>query len=178
MMHNKILLSMQVNSLLFKSLLGYLFLTQVIGCGFQLRGAYRLPDAMKVTFVSSSQPGSGLTRALKRGLSASNITLSAVEIKNSATLSLSNMSKTKRVVSVDDIGRAREYTLTYAVRFNVVKLAADFKVESQNISIQRDFVFDSKDVLGNSREESQLYGDMEQDLVRLILLRLQSYVKK
>ena len=83
-------------------------------------------------------------------------------------------SRTKRIVSVDANGRAREYTLTYAIDFHVKVIESKFEIENQSISIDRDFQFDTEDVLGNSREESQLYEEMQQDLIRLILLRLQS----
>ena len=89
-----------------------------------------------------------------------------------ATLKLFAAEKSKRVVSVDEKGRAREYTLKYAISFSVH--AKDFSMEAQTVSIERDFLFDTEDVLGKSRGEAQLYQEMGNDLVRLILLKLQS----
>ena len=144
------------------------------GCGFKLRGAYKLPAEMQVTYVDAAQKSSTLTRALIRSLKASDIKVAENAADNIAVLKLTNESKTKRIVSVDANGRAREYTLTYAINFQVKALAAKFEIENQTVSIDRDFQFDTEDVLGNSREESQLYEEMQQDLIRLILLRLQS----
>jgi LPS-assembly lipoprotein len=79
---------------------------------------------------------------------------------------------------VDSRGRAREYTLSYAISFSLngpQPVTGDvFRIEQQDLRIERDFLFDPEDVLGNARGESQLYEEMRQDLVRLILLRLQS----
>ncbi|MCW8935232.1 MAG: LPS assembly lipoprotein LptE [Gammaproteobacteria bacterium] len=143
-------------------------------CGFKLRGAYKLPVEMQITYVDAAQKDSTLSRALIRSLKASNIKITEKAADNIAVLKLSQESKTKRIVSVDANGRAREYTLTYAINFQVNVKESKFEIENQNISIDRDFQFDTEDVLGNSREESQLYEEMQQDLIRLILLRLQS----
>ena len=44
-----------------------LFMT---GCGFHLRGAYQLPEAMAKTYVQASNQNSELIRSLKRSLKA------------------------------------------------------------------------------------------------------------
>lgn len=144
------------------------------GCGFKLRGAYKLPVEMQVTYVDAVQKNSTLIRALIRRLKSSDIKIAETAADNIAVLTLSQESKTKRIVSVDASGRAREYMLTYAIDFQVKVSASKFEIENQTISIDRDFQFDTEEVLGNSWEESQLYEEMQQDLIRLILLRLQS----
>jgi len=144
---------------LFCLLLCSLFLS---GCGFKLRGA---------------QPRSELIRALKRGLKASGVKLVDEAMHSAAVLSVLNEKRSKRIVSLDARGRAREYTLTYAVSFSVKARLQEFEIKQQTVQIDRDYVFDTEDVLGNSREEKRLYQEMGGDLVRLILLRLQSQAK-
>jgi len=157
-----------------RCIIGLLFLLLLTGCGFKLRGAYQLPAAMQITYVDATQVSPELSRALIRNLKSSNIKVALNETEDAAVLKLFKETKTKRIVSVDANGRAREYTLTYVISFSVKAKVGDFEIESQEIRIDRDFVFDTEDVLGNSREESQLYEEMQQDLIRLILLRLQS----
>jgi len=146
------------------------------GCGFQMRGAYQLPAAMQTTYVDASgiAEGSGLSRILIRRLKASDIKIADSESDEVAVLTLSKEQKTKRIISVDSRGRAREYTLTYTISFNVKAVSSEFEITDQEIRIDRDFVFDTEDVLGNSREESRLYEEMQVDVIRLIMLRLQS----
>lgn len=153
-----------------------LCLLLLTGCGFKLRGAYQLPAAMHTTYLDSAKKNSTLSRALIRSLKASNITIASHAAADVAVFKLFNERKTKRIVSVDGNGRAREYTLTYAISFQVTAEDKEFSIESQFVQIDRDFVFDTEDVLGNSREESKLYEEMQQDIIRLILLRLQSKV--
>ena len=159
---------------LIKFLPGLLLLALLSSCGFHLRGAYQLPAVMHTTFIEVNDGNSDLIRSLKRSLKASDITLSENRSTASAVFKVTGEQKTKRIVSVDAKGRAREYTLIYSINFSLKATQGDFELAEQTISINRDFLFDTEDVLGKSKEESQLYVEMELDIVRLILLRLQS----
>jgi len=159
-------------------LVGLLCAVLLSGCGFKLRGAYQLPEAMQITWVETAQPKSDFIRRLKRGLKSSGAQLVDKASDNVAVLKIFNEKKTKRIVSLDAKGRAREYTLIYTVSFSVKALLLEFEIPEQTVQIERDFVFDTEDVLGNSREEAKLYQEMEQDTVRLMLLRLQSKAKQ
>ena len=159
---------------LLKQFLVFLLGVSLVSCGFKLRGAYELPEAMQVTYIDSLQVSSGLVRALKIALKDSSVKVADIKTNDAAILRLYKETRDKRTVSVDVQGRAREYTLTYALRFSVLSGQQKFEITEQVIHIERDFIFDPEDVLGNSRGESQLYEEMQQDLVRLLLLRLQS----
>lgn len=158
--------------------LALLCLSLLSGCGFKLRGAYQLPPAMQQTYIDAASVNADLVRSLSIALRASDIELLDVPSDDAAQLKLFKEIRSKRVVSVDSRGRAREYTLTYAISFSLTgkqpATGEAFHIEQQDLQIDRDFLFDPEDVLGNARGESQLYDEMRQDLVRLILLRLQS----
>ncbi len=141
-------------------------------CGFQLRGAYQLPEAMQQTFVQSTAT-TELVRLLKRQLSASGVELLDQPSDTAAVFRLLKETRSKRIVSVDTRGRAREYTLIYTVHFKVDHVSG-FNMPEQSVSLERDFLFDTEDVLGKSRGEHELYQAMQDDIVRLIMLRLQS----
>ena len=157
-----------------RNLAWLLCFTLLSACGFKLRGAYDFPQAMQSTYVQAENAGSDLVRALKRSLQENNVEVLAQAADNAAILKIYKETRTKRIASVDSRGRAREYTLSYAVSFSVRAEHATFEIDEQLVTIERDFLFDPEDVLGNSREESQLFAEMQQDLLRLILLRLQS----
>ena len=159
-------------------LLLLLQLSLLSGCGFKLRGAYQLPPAMQQTYIDAASVNTDLLRSLSIALRASDIELLDAPSDDAAQLKLFKETRSKRVVSVDSRGRAREYTLSYAISFSLSgrePVSGDaFRIEQQDLQIERDFLFDPEDVLGNARGESQLYDEMGQDLVRLILLKLQS----
>ena len=151
-----------------------LALLGMTSCGFHLRGAYQLPEAMNVSFIQASDDNSELVNALKRTLKASNIKLAKTRQQASAVIFIGNELQEKRVLSVDSQGRAREYEINYQISFNVSADKSDFLIAEQKIKLQRDFLFDTEDVLGKSREQQTLVKDMKQDMVRLIMLRLQA----
>jgi len=159
---------------LLKQFLIFVLGVSLVGCGFKLRGAYELPAAMQETYIDHQQVNSDLVRSLKIALKASDIKITDTKTDNVAVLKIYKETRNKRTVSVDAQGRAREYTLTYALRFSMIADKQKVEIAEQIIRIERDFIFDPEDVLGNSRGESQLYEEMQQDLVRLLLLRLQS----
>ncbi len=152
-----------------------LFLLNVSGCGFKLRGAYQLPEAMNITYIEAVSD-SALVNDIKRNLRGSGVTLVEHVRPNVAVLKILGQTRSKRVVSVDERGRAREYTLIYTLRFSVKNIESSFSIEDASVSIERDFIFDVEDVLGNSRGEAELYEDMRNDLVRMLMLKLQSRV--
>lgn len=155
----------------FSLLLGFSLLS---ACGFKLRGVYLLPVAMHTTYIDSAQVSVELVRAVKNALKASDIKIIEENLAEVAVLKLFKEVKGRRIASVDASGRARELTLSYALSFSLVAKQQGFEITEQLIQIDRDFIFDPEDVLGNSRGEDRLYTEMQQDLVRLLLLRLQS----
>ena len=144
-------------------------------CGFHLRGAYELPAAMQTTFIEVGDPNSELVRSLKRTLKGNDVELVNSRQQAQAVLRLFNEQHSKRVLSVDSRGRAREYELSYQISFELLDADAASIIKEQTLSLQRDFLFDTEDVLGKGREEAVLINDMQQDMVRLIMMRLQSY---
>ncbi len=142
-----------------------------------MRGAYQLPSQMENIFIKTADENSELIHVLKRTLKASNINIVKTEQQAQAVLSIFNEQQSKRVISVDAQGRAQEYELNYQISFNVIATDTDFLIREQIIKLQKDFLFDTEDVLGKGREEATLIKDMQQDIVRLIMLRLQAVQK-
>lgn len=149
-----------------------LFLTLLASCGFQLRGAYRLPEVMAKTYIQSPNRNTELIRHLKRNLKASDIQLTDSKHEATGILQLADEKNSKRVLSVDSRGKAREYELSYEISFELRSIDDRVVYPRQTVKLERDFLFDTQDVLGKGREEATLIEDMQQDMVRLILLRL------
>ncbi|NOQ89907.1 MAG: hypothetical protein GQ549_03065, partial [Gammaproteobacteria bacterium] len=111
----------------------------------------------KVKFIESEEQGD---------------TAKANAVKANARLSLLNESKSRRVLSVDGNGRAREYLLGYTVNFSIqIKQS---KPSEDSISVKRSLLFDPDAVLAVVNESEILYKDMRRDVSRLILLKLQA----
>lgn len=157
-------------------MLGSVFLF-LHGCGFHLRGAYPLPESMSATYIKAGNQNSELVRHLKRTLKASDIELVDNVQQATSILDIGAEKQGKRVVSVDSRGRAREYELRYEVSFELRSAEGQVELERQALTLVRDFLFDTEDVLGKGREEATLVRDMQHDMVRLMMLRLSRHKK-
>jgi len=82
----------------------------------------------------------------------------------------------KRVVAVDDRGRARQYDLSYVLHYRLTGKNIS-RVGNDNVSVlnlRRSLNFDPDNVLAIGHEVENLYNDMRKDSARLILQRLQT----
>lgn len=155
-------------------------------CGYHLRGAYKLPSQMATTVIRSDNLNSELMRSLRRSLETSGINVvsevnpadaNSVQQSKATVLRIFKEKQNKRVLSVDVNGRVREFELYYKISIELTG-ADGFIVPEQTLELSRDFLFDPEDVLGKSDEEADLLRDMQRDMVRLIMLRLQAVAQK
>ena len=155
-------------------------------CGYHLRGAYKLPPQMATTVIRSDNMNGELVRSLRRGLETGGINVvSEANPADSDTVKQSEVTvlrifkekQSKRVLSVDINGRVREFELYYKISLELTG-EDGFFVPEQTLELSRDFLFDPEDVLGKSDEEADLLRDMQRDMVRLVMLRLQAVAQK
>ena len=141
-------------------------------CGFQLRGAIDISEEIAPVYI---QQGSlyELGREIKSLLATNKIKVVDKESQSRSTLVLVKEGRERRLLSVDGSGRAKEYLLTYTVNFVIkIKQAGE---TSDSLSISRSLLFDPDAVLAVTNQAEILYRDMQRDIARLILLRLQAH---
>lgn len=156
----------------FKKLFLLLLAASVINaCGFHLRGAVELSDELSPVYLQQNGVFA-LAREIKSLLASNKISLAENEKQSKTQLSLIDETKNRRILSVDSSGRAREYLLSYKVRFSITINKAE-KVEDA-VSLTRSLLFDPDAVLAISNETEVLYKDMRRDAARRILLKLQA----
>lgn len=141
------------------------------GCGWHLRGARSLPDAMATTHVKASLQTSELVRYIKRDLKAAGAEVVDYPAEEAAILSIRPRSG-RRTLSVGPDGKAREYEVFYTVGFDVRKPGSEFEIPEQRVTLTRDFVYDPLAGLSAGREQNLLEESMERDVARLVIERL------
>ena len=147
-----------------------LLLVSLSACGFQLRGAVELPAQLQPLYLHEDGDAE-LRNELLVLLGANNVALAESDAQAAGQLKLGKQEKTRRVISVDSLGRAREYELNYNVFYTIKSKQLD----AENVvKLQRELLFDPDTVLGADYEEQALYRDMKRDAARLILQQLQS----
>ena len=151
-----------------------LFLTcAVAACGFHLRGAYDLPEHLSPLFLDKESMSLLLYRELRSTLKASGVELSDDAAAAASVLKVDFEQKTRDVISVDTLGRAREYRLIYRLSFTL-DTAEETVIDKSKIQLTRNLLFNPETVLGVAQEQENIYKDMVTDSARQILQRLQA----
>ena len=143
------------------------------GCGFQLQGALTMPAEMQRTYLDSVDKHSLLHRELRLQLQAAGVQLADTPDNSTAILSIRIDETNQRVLSVSGRNVPTEYEVYYTVEYS---LASGEKVllSPQDITLTRDYTYDTTKVLGKSREEAVLREAVVKDLVRTVLKQISS----
>ena len=153
-----------------KILLPLVLLVSLSACGFQLRGATQLPAQLQPLYLDEGGDDE-LRNELQVLLEANAVALAASPELAAGHLKIGKHVKNRRVISVDSLGRAREYELNYSVFYTIKST----HIDAENVvKLQRELLFDPDNVLGVDYEEQTLYRDMKRDAARLILQKLQA----
>jgi LPS-assembly lipoprotein len=141
-------------------------------CGFQMRGSngsYTMPfHSLYMTFTDTSPLGV----ELKRNLRAGDVVIADTAAEAEAQFVVLGEHRGKSILSLNSLGRVREYLLTYTLTFAVRDAKGVELLPSTEITLRRNMAFDETQVLAKESEEALLYRDMQADLVQQIMRRL------
>lgn len=158
----------------YKKALGALALAAMLSaCGFQLRGSngsYTLPfHSLYLNFSDNSALGTELKRNLR---ATDQVTLVDSADKAEAQFLVLGETRNKSILSLNSLGRVREYLLGYTLSFTVRDAKGNVLLAPTEITLHRNMSFDETQVLAKEAEEALLYRDMQSDLVQQILRRM------
>lgn len=143
------------------------------GCGFKLRGSgeqYSMPfQSIWLSFAENSPLGTELKRNLRAGDA---VRIETDASKAEALFDVVSESRGKTILSLNSLGRVREYSLSYTLVFQVRDASSRQLLAPTEIVLRRNIAFDESQVLAKESEEAVLYRDMQSDLVRQIIRRL------
>lgn len=145
----------------------------IAACGFHLRGAYELPEHLSPVYLDKDSMSLLLYKELRSTLRASGAELTDDETTAASVLEISQEQQTRDVISVDTLGRAREYRLIYRLAFTL-QASGEAVIDRSNIQLTRNLLFNPEAVLGVTEEMENIYRDMIRDSAGQILLRLQA----
>ena len=163
---------MKIHSVL-ERLFALLLITALLAaCGYQLRGSASLPEAMSVTYIKGLRPYSALVNDFAHALRTRNATVTTDQAAASAVLKITGNTTEKLVLSVDTAGNVLEYEIRQTIRFSVSGPDRRDLLPEQSITLSRDFLYTSTDVLAKAREEKLVRSTMQENLVNLAMLRI------
>ena len=152
-------------------LIGAAFALSLAGCGFQLRGSQTLPiERLYLALPVNSPIGAEITRVVR---SSTNATVVQNRNEAQAIMELLGEQREREVLSINAQGRAREYQLRLRTTFRVIDQEGVELIAPTSLLARRDIAFNESELLAKESEEVLLYRDMQSDLVRQIVNRLQ-----
>ena len=162
-------------------LLAVLLVLVLSGCGFHLRDALVLPENIDRIKVESRDPYSALVSSLERSIARAGAAVVAAdgsaEARSAATLRISSERWASTPLSVDQFGRAQEYTLRYAVVFSLLSAEGDVVVPQQAVEMSRDYISSPTESTGTDTERELLTREMQREMTASILRRIDATVR-
>lgn len=147
-------------------------------CGFQLRSALTLPPDLGPVRVVSVDRYSPLAESLAMALSRAGAVPATPETESAAVLDLLSERWGDTPVALDELGRTQEYSLRYAVIFELRRADGTAMVPRQTVELARDYVSNPVNSLGTEGEREVLQREMRREMTASVLRRIDAVVKK
>ena len=141
------------------------------GCGFHLQGALTTPAEMERTYIAAVDRHSQFYRELRAQLGSAGVSLVDSEADATATFSIFFDDTAQRVLSVSARNVPTEYEVYYTIQYSLSSGPKNL-LDSQTLTLTRDYTYDSTLVLGKAREEELLREAIVKDLVRIVLKQI------
>ncbi len=139
-------------------------------CGWQLRGIVVLPSSIQVMTLES-QANNRFNQRLRMQLEFNGVTLLDDGSAN-VRLQIEPILIERLILSVNSSGQAAEYELNAQLNARLIALEEDADI-SWELTGRRVFNNDVNSVIGTQAEEKTQRQDLEDDLIRKLMIRLQ-----
>lgn len=142
------------------------------GCGFHLRNALVLPEGLGPVRVEARDPYSPLADSLERALQRAGAVPAASDAEGVAVLDVVAERWGNTPLSVDARGRAQEFSLRYAVVFELRGADGAILVPRQVVELSRDYVSPPTNSIGTDSEREILARELRREMGASILRRI------
>ena len=126
---------------------------------------------MDRTYVDAVDKHSLFYRRLRRNLTAVGVEIVDSPADATATLSILIDATGQRVLSVSARNVPTEYEVYYTIQYALVS-GERYLLETQQLTITRDYTYDETLVLGKAQEEQLLRDAIVDDLVRIVMKQM------
>jgi LPS-assembly lipoprotein len=154
-----------------KQLLIVLMILTTTACGWHLRGITKLPATVQIMTLES-QASNRFTQRLKQQLEFNGVVFPSDASAN-VRLMIAPISIERLTLSVNNLGQAAEYELNAALKVRLIQLEEGTDTE-WNISGRRIFSNDINSVIATQSEEKTQRQELENDLMRQLMNRLEN----
>lgn len=149
-----------------------LLVLALTGCGFQLREALGVPEAIQPLAVKCASPiPERLCRSLDNQLALGEVSTASPD-KATAILDLSNFRQDRRANAITARAGAAEYTLRQSIDLEVISAGQTPILPRVTVSSAETYRYDETNVLAKRLEEEALQRQLADRLAQQILFRL------
>ena len=151
------------------------FVLLLAGCGFRLVGSGELAPELKTVYVEMplgyrvSEPP--LVTTLRARLTRRGAEVVSRAERSEVVLRLSGLDERRETLSIGADGKALEYRLSIAVRYDLLRGGVAL-LPGGNLTVSRDYSFQLDQILQKELEEQRLREYLQNELAELVLLRL------
>ncbi|MCX8048919.1 MAG: LPS assembly lipoprotein LptE [Methylohalobius sp.] len=149
----------------------------ISGCGFQLRGAVELPPEKRLIALQGVPSSHPFANELRAALALSGGEVVADPKVASSVLFISDLKEDRRVLSLDEHGKAVEFELIFRLRFAVQAPDGKLLIPPQPIAVHRVYLNPQLDVIGKAVEEGVIYEEMRREAAYAVLRRLRKVLE-
>ncbi|BCX87930.1 LPS-assembly lipoprotein [Methylomarinovum tepidoasis] len=154
-------------------LMPLLIVLLLAGCGFHLRGAVELPPDKRVVALQGIGLDHPFARDLAMFLALVEGRLTGDPSQAGSVVVIHGIDQRRRVVSLDEHGKAIEFELIYKVRFEARTADGKPLLPLQTITLRRIYLNTQLQAIGKAEEESLIREEMRREAARTLLRRLQ-----
>lgn len=160
-----------------RRLLPAVLLLALAGCGFHLRERLSLPAQLEPVRVVSVDRYSPLAQSLALTIERSGVQLAGEGAGRATVLDILSERWGDTPISVDAFGRSQEFTLRYAVIFELRDPEGRVIVPRQVIELARDYVSNPVNAVGTEGERELLARELRREMGESILRRVATVLK-
>lgn len=146
------------------------------GCGFHLRDQISVPTQLSPLRVVSADRYSPLAETIAQALERGGVTVMR-EGGEGAVLDVVAEQWGDTPISVDALGRSQEFSLRYAVIFELRDGAGNVVVPRQTIELARDYVSNPTNAIGAEGERETLARELRREMAFSVLRRVDAVFK-
>ena len=147
-------------------------------CGFQLRDALVLPPDLGPVKVVSVDSRSPLAESLAQALTRAGAVPATSDTQEAAVLDLQAERWGDTPISVDALGRGQEFSLRYAVVFELRKADGTRLVPQQTIELSRDYIAIPTQSEGTEGEREILVRELRREMTASVLRRIDAVTRR
>jgi LPS-assembly lipoprotein len=162
---------------LFRRLIPVALVLALSACGFHLRQSLVLPPDLGAVRVVSVDRYSPLAEALTQSLVRAGVPKATADMQDVTVLDLLTERWGDRPIALDELGRAQEFSLRYAVTFELRRADGSTPVPRQTIELAREYISNPVNSTGTEGEREILQRELRREMAASVLRRLDAVAR-